>query len=164
MSTFRRKQWAKVHVVTSQKVVIILLWTVFWYHYYNFYFNFHTFTWAGPYCNFICTCHSFHVLLFEVVYLCSNFLRYVFYSFLQLRLSELQLISQFSLFSCCSYRIIITKLTILLHRSIALLPFDIIVTVFTLLDCNKGLDTHFAYYFAVWIVMDWLETTDCQYL
>jgi hypothetical protein len=41
MSTFRRNQWAKVYVVTSQKVIILLLWTVVGYHYYNFYFNIH---------------------------------------------------------------------------------------------------------------------------
>ena len=32
VSIFRRKQWAKVYVVTLQKVVILLLWTVFEYH------------------------------------------------------------------------------------------------------------------------------------
>jgi len=46
------------------------------------------------------------------------------------------------------------KLTILLYRSVALLPFDTILKVFTLLDCNIGWDTHFAYYFAVRIIMD----------
>lgn len=124
MSTFRRNHWAKMCVVTSQKVIILLLWTVFGYHYYNFYFSIHAFTWVGLYWSFICTCSSFRVLLFEVLCLCANFLRWVFYSFLHLYVSVLQLITQFS-FSCCSCGILIIKLTILSHRSVALLSFDI---------------------------------------
>lgn len=77
-----------------------------------------------------------------------------YFSFLHLCERVLQLLAQFSSFYCCLYGFLIVELTILLQRSVALLPFDIRLKVFTLMDCNIGLDAHFAYCFEARIMMD----------